>query len=86
MPGRPEPFTQGIGLAFGVLGALAWVVGVPTATVVSVGLLAAAAPLEPMSAVCLGCVAYRFLWECGGCTDINVRLWSSPASSVPARS
>ncbi len=86
VPGRPKRFAQGIGLAFSGLGALAWASGVHTATIVLIGLLAAAAALESLFAVCLGCIAYRFFWECDDCNDISERLRTSLASSVPARS
>ena len=41
---------------------------------VLIGFLVVAATLESVFAVCLGCIAYRFIWECDDCNDISERL------------
>lgn len=72
--GPPKRFAQGLGLAFTGGASLAWVLGAPTVSVVSIGLLLAAASLESGAGLCLGCVAYRFIWDCADCADISDRL------------
>ena len=84
VPGPPKRFAQGIGLAFSATAALAWAVGVPTVAYVVLGLLVVAASLEATLALCLGCVAYRLIWECDDCTDISDRLRTALAASAPA--
>lgn len=74
VPGPPKRFAQGIGLAFTGGAALAWALGVPLLTSVLIALLVVAATLESAFAVCLGCIVYRFLWECADCDDISERL------------
>ncbi len=85
-PGPPKRFAQGIGLGFSGLAAIGWAVGAPGLSYVLIGLLVVAASLESVLAVCLGCIAYRFIWECEDCTDISERLRVALASSVPATS
>lgn len=86
VPGPPKRFAQAIGLAFSGCAAAAWIAGVPVAAYVLIGGLVAAATLEAAFAVCLGCIAYRFLWECDDCNDISERLRSAMVSSAPATS
>ena len=86
VPGPPKRFAQGIGLAFSAFGALAWVLGAPGVTFVLLGLLVVAASLESVLALCLGCIAYRLIWECEDCDDISDRLRTALASSAPATS
>ena len=74
VPGRPKRFAQGIGLVFSSVAAITWLLGEPTVSVVALGLLVVAAALEAVFAVCLGCIVYRFLWECDDCNDISERL------------
>ena len=74
VPGPPKRFAQGIGLVFGSVAALAWWLGAPTVAFVVLSLLVVAAGLESVFAVCMGCIAYRFLWECDDCDDISERL------------
>lgn len=84
VPGPPKRFAQGIGLAFSGFAALGWIAGAPTLTFVLLGGLIVAATLESALAVCLGCIVYRFLWECEDCNDISERLRLAMASSAPA--
>jgi len=74
VPGRPKRFAQAIGLAFTAAASLAWALGAPSAALVLVGLLAAAATLEAVFAICLGCIAYSAIWGCADCNDISDRL------------
>ena len=86
VPGPPKRFAQAIGVAFSAVAAVAWLAGAPTVSYVVIGLLAVAATLESAFAVCLGCIAYRFFWECEDCNDISERLRASMANGVPATS
>ena len=54
--------------------AIAWALGAPVVSFVLIGFLVVAATLESVFAVCLGCIAYRFIWECDDCNDISERL------------
>ena len=83
VPGPPKRFAQGIGLAFTAGASLAWFAGVPAVAYVLLGGLLIAASLEAVLAICLGCIAYRFLWECEDCDDISERLREALAG-VPA--
>lgn len=74
VPGPPKRFAQGIGLAFTGGAALAWWLGAPVVSYVAIGLLVVAATLESAWGLCLGCVVFRFLWECDDCDDISERL------------
>ncbi len=74
VPGRPKRFAQAIGLAFTASASLAWALGAPGVALVLVGLLAVAATLEAVFAICLGCIAYSAIWGCADCDDISDRL------------
>ena len=74
VPGPPKRFAQGIGLAFSAGAAAAWALDAPAVAASLLGVLVVAASLEAVFAVCLGCIAYRFLWECEDCDDISERL------------
>ncbi len=74
VPGPPKRFAQGIGVAFSGGAAVAWALDVPAVTIVLLVGLTLAATLEAALGVCLGCIAYRFLWECDDCNDISERL------------
>ena len=80
VPGPPKRFAQGIGLTFSSSASLAWLLGAPAVTFVVLGLLVVAATLESVFAVCLGCIAYRFVWECDDCNDISDRLRAALAN------
>ena len=84
VPGPPKRFAQAVGVAFSSVAAVAWLLGVPTVSYVAIGLLALAATLESVLAVCLGCIAYRFFRECEDCNDISERLRAALADGVPA--
>ena len=74
VPGRPKRFAQSIGLAFTASASLAWALGAPGVALVLAGLLAIAATLEAVFAICLGCIAYSAIWGCADCDDISDRL------------
>ena len=74
VPGPPKRFAQGIGLAFSGGAAVAWLAGAPVVTTVLLAFLVVAATLESALAICLGCIAYRFFFDCDDCGDISERL------------
>ncbi len=74
VPGPPKRFAQGIGLAFTGGASIAWLAGAPIVSYVLIGLLLVAATLESVLGLCLGCVVYRFFWECAECNDITERM------------
>ena len=87
VPGRPKRFAQAIGLAFTLTASLAWALGASGVALVLVGLLAVAATLEAVFALCLGCIAYSAIWGCADCDDISDRLRQALAEArdeVPA--
>jgi Domain of unknown function (DUF4395) len=81
VPGPPKRFAQAIGLAFTGGAAIAWALGAPGVSYVLLGFLVVAASLEAGLAICLGCIAYRFLWECDDCNDISERLRQALAAA-----
>jgi cytochrome c biogenesis protein CcdA len=74
VPGTPKRFAQAVGLGFTAGASVAWLLGAPAVAVVLVAMLAAAATLEAVFAVCLGCIAYSAIWGCADCDDISERL------------
>ena len=82
VPGPPKRFAQGIGTALTTTAAvLALALGATGAAYALVALLAAAAGLESIFGVCLGCQAFALLMRAGvvpericlECADINAR-------------
>lgn len=84
VPGPPKRFAQGVGLVVSGAAGLAWLAGSPLITEVALAVLVIAASLEALAAVCVGCIVYRFLWECEDCADISDRLRVA-AGDVTAR-
>jgi hypothetical protein len=91
VPGPPKRFAQGIGTTFSVAGLVAWSVGAHTLAVGLIGVIAIAATLESMFAICLGCVVFNALMRwgiipaavCEACNDLNARRSERvPASSA----
>jgi Domain of unknown function (DUF4395) len=76
-------FVQCVGLACSGGATLAWALGAPVVSYVLLGFLAVAATLESALAICLGCIAYRFIWECDDCNDISERLRQALAAQQP---
>jgi hypothetical protein len=82
VPGPPKRFAQGIGAVLSVAAAvLALAAGAEDAATVLVAMLAVAATLESVFALCLGCQAFAALMAlgvvpervCAECADIRVR-------------
>jgi hypothetical protein len=66
VPGPPKRFAQGVGAAFSVTAAvLAVGFGNPGAAYAVLGLLTAAATLEAVFALCLGCKVFALLMRAG---------------------
>jgi Domain of unknown function (DUF4395) len=82
VPGPPKRFAQGMGTAFSTAALILALVGAHTAANIVLGLLAVAAGLESIFAVCLGCHAFALLMRagvipesvCSECADISARL------------
>jgi Domain of unknown function (DUF4395) len=86
VPGPPKRFAQGMGTAFSTAAlVLALGLGAHTAADVVLALLAIAAGLESIFAVCLGCQVFGLLMRvgvipdavCAECADIGLRLRSA---------
>jgi hypothetical protein len=86
VPGPPKRFAQGMGAAFSTTAlVLALGFGKHTAADVVLVLLAVAAGLESIFAVCLGCQVFAVLMRigvipetvCAECADISLRLRSA---------
>ena len=80
--GPPKRFAQGMGAAMTTLGVIALALGWTTVTTVLLALLVAAATLESVFALCIGCQAFAVLMRaglvpetvCAECADISGRL------------
>jgi hypothetical protein len=87
VPGPPKRFAQGVGLMFSSSALLAWGVGSHPVAFVLIGALIAAAILESVFAICLGCRVFSRLMRwgfipaevCAECNDLSGHL--APASS-----
>jgi hypothetical protein len=86
VPGPPKRFAQGMGTVFSTAAlVLALGLGAHTAADVVLALLAIAAGLESIFAVCLGCQVFGVLMRvgvipdavCAECADIGLRLRSA---------
>lgn len=69
VPGPPKRFAQGIGAALTTSAAILAVAGATTAAYVLVALLAIAAGLESIFAICLGCQLFSLLMRAGVIPD-----------------
>jgi Domain of unknown function (DUF4395) len=80
VPGPPKRFAQGIGAALTTAGAVLALAGATTAANVLVVLLAIAAGLESVFALCLGCQAFALLMRAGlipeGVCDECANIWA----------
>jgi hypothetical protein len=63
--GPPKRFAQGMGAAMTTAGLIAWLAGADTVVAVLLALLAVAATLESVFALCLGCKAFAVLMRLG---------------------
>jgi hypothetical protein len=80
--GPPKRFAQGVGVAFSVTALILTGLGYWTAAEVLLGLLASAALLESVFALCLGCKAFAVLMRAGVvpeevCERCN-NIWAAP--------
>ncbi len=91
VPGPPKRFAQGMGAAFSSTAlVLALGFGAHTAANVVLVLLAVAAGLESIFAICLGCQVFAVLMRiglvpeavCAECADISLRLGHSRSAGV----
>jgi hypothetical protein len=80
--GPPKRFAQAVGVLFSTTALVLYFgFGQATAAWVVLGLLAVAATLESVFAVCLGCIAFGYLMKagiipeevCEACSDISLR-------------
>ena len=74
VPGPPKRFAQAIGLGVTALASIAWMLDAPVVASGLIAMLTAAATLEAVFAICLGCIAYSAIWGCADCDDISDRL------------
>jgi hypothetical protein len=65
VPGPPKRFAQGMGVAFSTSALVLWLAGETTAAAVLLAMLAFAAALESILAVCLGCHVFALLMRAG---------------------
>ena len=65
VPGPPKRFAQGVGVAFSVSALILTYTGHWTAARVVLGMLVAAATLESVFAICLGCIGFALLMRVG---------------------
>jgi hypothetical protein len=80
--GPPKRFAQGMGAAMTTIGVVALALGWTTVTTVLLALLVAAATLESVFALCVGCQVFGLLMRAGlipetvcvECADISRRL------------
>ena len=81
VPGPPKRFAQTIGATLSVAAVLTYHLGAPIASWVLVGLIVAAALLESVLGVCVGCMIFGRLQQlgvipasvCAACADIRLR-------------
>ena len=87
VPGPPKRFAQGVGLTFSSGALVAWGLGAHPVAFALIGMLVAAAVLESVFAICLGCLVFSRLMRwglipaevCAECNDLSGRF--APASS-----
>jgi Domain of unknown function (DUF4395) len=88
VPGPPKRFAQAIGATITTTGTITFALGAPSAADVTLAVLAVAATLESVFALCLGCKMFDLLMRaglipeetCAACVDI----WSRSADAGPA--
>ena len=87
VPGPPKRFAQAIGATLSIAALLAFYLGAPTLSWVLVGLITAAALLESVFGICLGCIIFGRLQAigvipqsvCEACNDVRLR-YRTPAA------
>src|SRR5690242_13754510 len=65
VPGPPKRFAQALGATFTTAGSIAWLAGAGTVADVLLALLVAAATLESVFAICVGCHVFNALMRVG---------------------
>jgi hypothetical protein len=93
VPGPPKRFAQGIGATLTVGALLAWLAGATGPAAVLIAMIAVAATLESLFAICLGCRLFALLMRvgvippevCVACSDLSGRLAAAaPRVAHPA--
>ena len=82
VPGPPKRFAQAIGVTFSLTASVLWLSGATGAARLVVGLLTAAAGLEAVFGLCLGCKVFALLMRagvipetaCEECNDLSLRI------------
>jgi uncharacterized protein DUF4395 len=91
--GPPKRFAQGIGATLTVGALLAWLAGATGPAAVLIAMIAVAATLESLFAICLGCRLFALLMRvgvippevCVACSDLSGRLAAAaPRVAHPA--
>jgi hypothetical protein len=90
VPGPPKRFAQGIGATLSVGALVSWAAGGPVIAAVLVALIAIAATLESVFALCLGCQIFGILMRvgivpasvCAECADLRGRVHDREAATV----
>lgn len=85
VPGPPKRFAQGVGAVFTLTASVLIVADATTAARIVIVMLVAAAFLEAVFAVCLGCIVFGWLMKlgvipdevCEECNNFNARSWST---------
>ncbi|HEX6787346.1 MAG TPA: DUF4395 domain-containing protein [Acidimicrobiales bacterium] len=94
VPGPPKRFAQGIGATLTGGALVAWLAGAAGLAAILVGLVAVAATLESVLAVCLGCRIFAVLMRAGvipphvcvACSDLSDRLAATSAAGAGSAS
>ena len=90
VPGPPKRFAQGIGAALSAAALITFLLGATTAATVLVAMITAAAFLESVFAICLGCLIFGRLQRigvipasvCEACNDIRLRRVADPTTAA----
>jgi hypothetical protein len=90
VPGPPKRFAQGIGATLSVVSLAAWLLGSTWLATALVALIAIAATLESVFAICIGCKLFAALVRagvipasvCEECADISEKLRTHTSSTV----
>lgn len=90
VPGPPKRFAQGIGATLSITALIAELAGAHVVAFVAIAAIAAAAILESVFAVCLGCTIFKRLMRvglippsvCAECGDIGARLAAATSAAA----
>jgi hypothetical protein len=67
----PKRFAAGVGLAFNIIIALAFALGIVNTSFIAMGILLICAALEAFLGICVGCYVYTFL------SIGNIKIWNT---------